>query len=230
MGGHPGPGAGAWRRWAGRPGDRLVASDDPPRIDRTGGRRRSAARRPGADAGRRSQAGDGPRSHVAVGSRRARRADGAGRPGVAAAPDVSEHPDVGRGPRSASSLQANVKTREGRQHPNRDAQFRDIVRAAGAERAAARLRPRPRDSRRGRRKAIPDGVYDVRRAADSQEATTLLITADAGGSGGARLRLWTWELQQLANRTGLTVTICHFPTGDGQVEPRSNIASSRTLP
>ena len=44
-------------------------------------------------------------------------------------------------------------------------------------------------------------------------ATTLLITADAGGSNGARLRLWTWELQQLANRTGLAVTVCHFPPG-----------------
>jgi Rhodopirellula transposase DDE domain len=44
-------------------------------------------------------------------------------------------------------------------------------------------------------------------------ATTLLITADAGGSNGARLRLWKWELQQLADRTGLTITVCHFPPG-----------------
>jgi transposase len=44
-------------------------------------------------------------------------------------------------------------------------------------------------------------------------ATSLLITADAGGSNGSRLRLWKWELQQLANRTGLTVTVCHFPPG-----------------
>jgi hypothetical protein len=29
----------------------------------------------------------------------------------------------------------------------------------------------------------------------------------------ARLRLWKWELQQLANRTGLTITVCHFPPG-----------------
>ena len=41
----------------------------------------------------------------------------------------------------------------------------------------------------------------------------LLITADAGGSNGARLRLWKWELQQLANRTGLAITVCHFPPG-----------------
>jgi len=44
-------------------------------------------------------------------------------------------------------------------------------------------------------------------------ATSLLITADAGGSNGPRLRLWKWELQRFANRTGLTITICHFPPG-----------------
>jgi len=44
-------------------------------------------------------------------------------------------------------------------------------------------------------------------------ATSLLITADAGGSNGSRLRLWKWELQQMANRTGLTITVCHFPPG-----------------
>ena len=42
-------------------------------------------------------------------------------------------------------------------------------------------------------------------------ATSLLITADCGGSNGARVRLWKWELQQLADRTGLTLTVCHFP-------------------
>ena len=44
-------------------------------------------------------------------------------------------------------------------------------------------------------------------------ARSLLITADAGGSNGSRLRLWKWELQQLADRTGLTITVCHFPPG-----------------
>ena len=44
-------------------------------------------------------------------------------------------------------------------------------------------------------------------------ATSLLITADAGGSNGPRLRLWKWELQRFANRTGLSITICHFPPG-----------------
>jgi hypothetical protein len=45
------------------------------------------------------------------------------------------------------------------------------------------------------------------------EATELLITADAGGSNSYRSRLWKVELQAFANRTGLTVHVCHFPPG-----------------
>lgn len=41
----------------------------------------------------------------------------------------------------------------------------------------------------------------------------LLITADGGGSNGSRLRLWKLELQKLANETGLTIAVCHFPPG-----------------
>jgi hypothetical protein len=41
----------------------------------------------------------------------------------------------------------------------------------------------------------------------------LLITADAGGSNGIRLRLWKIELQKLANETGLSISVCHFPQG-----------------
>ena len=44
-------------------------------------------------------------------------------------------------------------------------------------------------------------------------ATHLLITADAGGSNGTKARLWKWELQRFANRTGLTITVCHYPPG-----------------
>jgi hypothetical protein len=44
-------------------------------------------------------------------------------------------------------------------------------------------------------------------------ATSLLITADFGGSNGARVRLWKWELQQFADRTGLTLTVGRFPPG-----------------
>ena len=91
-------------------------------------------------------------------------------------------------------------------------------------------------------KAVPYGVYDLTRNAGwvsvgidhdtasfavrsigrwwqkmghprYRRARSLLITADAGGSNGARLRLWKWELQQLATRTGLTITVCHFPPG-----------------
>ena len=91
-------------------------------------------------------------------------------------------------------------------------------------------------------KAIPYGVYDLQRnegwvsvGVDHDtarfavnairrwwqlmgriryaNARTLLITADAGGSNGAKLRLWKWELQQFANRTGLTITVCHLPPG-----------------
>ncbi|MGH7208496.1 MAG: ISAzo13 family transposase [Nitrospiraceae bacterium] len=170
------------------------------------------------------------------------------------------------------SLQANRKTREGPQHPDRDAQFRYInqqVRRCQAtaqpvisvdtkkkelvgdfKNAGRQWRPKGRPApvrvhdflipERG--KAIPYGVYDLTRNAgwvsvgiDHDTATfaartigrwwrkmgrpryrrarALLITADAGGSNGARVRLWKWELQRLANRTGLAITVCHLPPG-----------------
>jgi hypothetical protein len=91
-------------------------------------------------------------------------------------------------------------------------------------------------------KAIPYGVYDLKRnegwvsvgvdhdtasfAVNAirrwwavmgrpayRKASSLLITADAGGSNGPRVRLWKWELQQFANRTGLSIAVCHFPPG-----------------
>ncbi len=91
-------------------------------------------------------------------------------------------------------------------------------------------------------KAIPYGVYDlgndegwvnVGDSADTAEfavesirrwwntlgrarfpqATTLMITADAGGSNGYRIRAWKWHLAQLAAETGLTITVCHYPPG-----------------
>jgi hypothetical protein len=30
---------------------------------------------------------------------------------------------------------------------------------------------------------------------------------------GAHVRLWKWELQQLADETGLEISVCHFPPG-----------------
>jgi len=91
-------------------------------------------------------------------------------------------------------------------------------------------------------KAIPYGVYDIANnqgwvnvgdSADTAEfavnsirrwwmtlgqdrfpdATRLMITADAGGSNGYRLRAWKWHLAQLAAETGLTITVCHYPPG-----------------
>jgi hypothetical protein len=45
------------------------------------------------------------------------------------------------------------------------------------------------------------------------EASALLITADCGGSNGARVRLWKRELQGLADQLDMTVTVCHLPPG-----------------
>lgn len=45
------------------------------------------------------------------------------------------------------------------------------------------------------------------------KAKRILITADGGGSNGSRVRLWKWELQRLADETGLQITVCHFPPG-----------------
>jgi hypothetical protein len=44
-------------------------------------------------------------------------------------------------------------------------------------------------------------------------STSLLITADCGGSNGARVRLWKRELQAFANETGLAITVAHHPPG-----------------
>jgi hypothetical protein len=91
-------------------------------------------------------------------------------------------------------------------------------------------------------KAIPYGVYDMARNEawvnvgcdhDTPEfavasirqwwrtmgrraypnGTDLFITADAGGSNGYRSRAWKLELQKLADDTGLTIHVSHFPPG-----------------
>jgi hypothetical protein len=169
------------------------------------------------------------------------------------------------------SLQGNAKTVEGKQHPDRDGQFRylnDQVTAAlragepvvsvdakkkeliGEYANAGRAWRPAGDPRRvdvhdfpgEAGKAVPYGVYDLgadagwvsvgsdgdtaqfavetlRRwwatvgAAAYPGATTLLITADAGGSNGYRLRLWKKELAALAEETGLAITVCHMPPG-----------------
>jgi len=45
------------------------------------------------------------------------------------------------------------------------------------------------------------------------KARRLLITADAGGSNGARLRLWKTELQKLADVLHRPIAVSHFPPG-----------------
>jgi hypothetical protein len=91
-------------------------------------------------------------------------------------------------------------------------------------------------------KVIPEGVYDLQRnegwvsvgidhdtaefakaslsrwwqemgCVPYREADSLLITADAGGSNGYRVRLWKVMLQELADETGLRISVCHFPPG-----------------
>jgi hypothetical protein len=91
-------------------------------------------------------------------------------------------------------------------------------------------------------KAIPYGVYDIAANAgcvsvgvdhDTAEfavnaigrwhetmgreryptADRLMITADGGGSNGSRVRLWKMELQKLADATGLTLVVSHYPPG-----------------
>ena len=170
------------------------------------------------------------------------------------------------------SLQANRKTEEGRDHPDRDAQFRHIneqVRRALAQGwPVISVDTKKKElvgnfGNRGRQwqpsgqpprvlshdfpdpsvpRAYPYGIYDLGRnrgfvnvGTDHDTATfavasirgwwrhegrrlypatsRLLITADGGGSNGYRLRLWKLELQRLADQTGLSIAVCHFPPG-----------------
>ena len=170
------------------------------------------------------------------------------------------------------TLQAHRKSREGTQHPDRDAQFHYLNEQV--QQAQQRGEPaisvdtkkkelvgdfknpgrewRPKGTPERVRvhdfiipeqgKAIPYGIYDLTRdegwvsvGIDHDTASFamnairswwqkmgrpayagashLLITADAGGSNGPKTRLWKWELQRFANRTGLTITVCHYPPG-----------------
>ena len=170
------------------------------------------------------------------------------------------------------SCQANRKTREGSNHPDRDARFRHInetvkaALAAGEPAISVDTKKKElvgdfwnggRDLRRqGDPEAVrvhdfvipdlgkvaPYGVYDIAAnqgwvsigidadtgafAVESirrwwhklgrpcyRTATTLTITADCGGSNGARVRLWKRELQRLADETGLAINVCHLPPG-----------------
>jgi hypothetical protein len=98
-------------------------------------------------------------------------------------------------------------------------------------------------------KAVPYGIYDVQhnqgtvyvgQSADTPtfavdniaqwcaterlerfpQATELLIEADGGGSNASRSRVWKQQLQEkVADRFGLTVTVCHYPTGASKWNP-----------
>ena len=52
------------------------------------------------------------------------------------------------------------------------------------------------------------------------ETTDLLLEADSGGSNGARCRVWKQLLQEkVSDRFGLTITVCHYPTGCSKWNP-----------
>lgn len=67
--------------------------------------------------------------------------------------------------------------------------------------------------------AIGLGWEDENRPAFPDERQ-LLILSDAGGSDGCRFRLWKQQLQQqLADRLGIEVMVCHYPTGASKWNP-----------
>ncbi len=43
--------------------------------------------------------------------------------------------------------------------------------------------------------------------------TSLLVTADGGGSNSSKGKLWKFELQKFANETGMKIEVSHFPPG-----------------
>lgn len=68
-------------------------------------------------------------------------------------------------------------------------------------------------------------VHSIRDWWQQQGQTTfpaqrrLLILADSGGSNGCRPRLWKRQLQRLADESGLTITVAHFPRGASKWNP-----------
>lgn len=55
--------------------------------------------------------------------------------------------------------------------------------------------------------------WNAQGRAEYPQADRLLITADAGGSNGYHTRAWKTGLAALADETGLSITVCHFPPG-----------------
>ena len=65
------------------------------------------------------------------------------------------------------------------------------------------------------------------------DARELTITADCGGSNGARVRLWKIELQRFADETGLVLNVHHYPPGTSKwnrIEATANSAVSLVIP
>ena len=51
-------------------------------------------------------------------------------------------------------------------------------------------------------------------------ARKLLILADGGGSNGSTCRLWKQQIQaEICDRYGISVTVCHYPTGASKWNP-----------
>ena len=52
------------------------------------------------------------------------------------------------------------------------------------------------------------------------DATHLMLEADCGGSNSYRSRVWKRDLQEkVADQFGLSVTVCHYPTGASKWNP-----------
>lgn len=170
------------------------------------------------------------------------------------------------------SLQSNKKMLSGKNHPDRDAQFKHINRSVSRfskngnpvvsvdtkkkELVGNFKNPGQTWTKKGEAvkvqdhdfkslgvgTAIPYGTYDVQRnegfvnvgvSADTAEFAVnsiwqwwrhfgkrnyknvdeILICADGGGSNGSRSRAWKFYLQELANKTDISITVCHYPPG-----------------
>jgi Rhodopirellula transposase DDE domain len=124
--------------------------------------------------------------------------------------------------------------------------FKNAGQAWGQEAEAVNVHDFPHDALL---RAVPYGIYEVNgnggsvyvgSSADTPEfavaaiarwweeegrrrfpqAKKLLILADAGGSNGCRPRSFKQHLQeQMSDRYGLTVTVCHYPTGCSKWNP-----------
>ena len=170
------------------------------------------------------------------------------------------------------SLQINKKMLSGKNHPDRDAQFKYINRSVNKffknKNPVISVDTKKKElignfSNKGqewKKKgeatkvldhdfgslgsgiAVPYGSYDVKRnegfvnvgvSSDTAEfavnsiwqwwrhfgkqsykdSSELLICADGGGSNSSRSRAWKFYLQELSNKIGVSITVCHYPPG-----------------